>query len=265
MRCCASPVPIRMTGERHSPWPTFGPENVSPNTDTSFPLGANIDAPRSVLVTPHRSVMPGPVMSASFPSVAMEPARIHRYSVERLTLLSAATSLTDSPDRNLSSSCSRSSSGYGRSAMAVAYCGCGGGLGSAPRFPRRNGAIGRLRDDELGPLPCSGVGAAFGAVLHDRQCFRGSEQCFALDVRLVSHPVDVAQDAEVVIDREVVVPVDRAAGDPLRQQPVNLGQQRPIVVGEHFRPLSGDFDGPHGILLLLFRLGASVDAPRRQP
>jgi hypothetical protein len=56
----ASPVPMRITGERQSPSPTRLPEKVSPNTDTSVPLGAITDAPRSAQVKPHRSVIPGP-------------------------------------------------------------------------------------------------------------------------------------------------------------------------------------------------------------
>src|SRR6202161_2482985 len=60
---------MRITGERQSPSPTRLPEKVSPNTDTSVPLGPITDAPRPAQVTPHRSVIPGPVMPASLPSL----------------------------------------------------------------------------------------------------------------------------------------------------------------------------------------------------
>src|SRR3981189_3421151 len=73
----ASPVPIRTTGERQSPCPTLRPENVSPNTDTSLPLGAMTDGPRSAHVTPQRFVSLGPVRSTTLPLSSGTVARVN--------------------------------------------------------------------------------------------------------------------------------------------------------------------------------------------
>jgi hypothetical protein len=83
---------MRITGERQSPSPTRLPEKVSPNADTSVPLGAITDAPRSAQVTPHRSVIPGPVMSATLPSlrsrilVPMAPSSRGMHRLDRVEM-----------------------------------------------------------------------------------------------------------------------------------------------------------------------------------
>src|SRR5438094_667475 len=83
MRLFASPRPIRITGERQSPRPTLRPEKVSPNTDTSVPLGAVTDAPRSAHVAPQRPVRRGPVRSARLPVSTWTPRPRHRLGAQK--------------------------------------------------------------------------------------------------------------------------------------------------------------------------------------